>query len=268
MATQYLAIVTGGAQGIGHGIAEALLQTGAKVHFLDFDDAEGHKAQKEFDEKFGTGKAKFVHCDVSIPDELEKAFRQAKTEMGGLNVICNNAGIACPLGERTRWEKVVATNLGATINGSFLGYDLLDKDGNGGVIINTSSLAGLEPAPYAPVYTSTKAGIIGFTRSAAITSPKGVRINVLCPDFTDTKLVRNVMTEMQQVMSEEDFKKMILENIHKTERKDQNVAEQTAPLQPIEIGIEVVNKLIKEKSKHGEVLIVSKARGTSYHTFK
>ncbi|CAB4019686.1 15-hydroxyprostaglandin dehydrogenase [NAD(+)]-like [Paramuricea clavata] len=193
----YKAIVTGGAKGIGHAITSALLKAGGKVCFLDVSVSEGEKAQKSFDEKYGSGKAVFLKCDVSKKDELRDVFHRAKTQMGGLNVVCNNAGVAFYEDEGTHSDEIISINLGGIINGSMLALELMGRGygGNGGVIINMSSVAGVKKSLVVPIYSATKAGVVHYSRCIAQSSSQdhGVRVNCVCPVAVYTDMVARLL---------------------------------------------------------------------------
>ncbi|XP_028411097.1 15-hydroxyprostaglandin dehydrogenase [NAD(+)]-like isoform X2 [Dendronephthya gigantea] len=162
----YKAIVTGGARGIGYAITSALLEAGGKVCFLDISAREGVKAQRDLDEKYGSGKAVFLQCDVSNKNELRDAFHEAKSRMSGLNVLCNNAGVEFDEDEITRSDEMISINVGGVINGSMLGLELMGKGsgGDGGVIINSSSIGGVTLLlKFIPVYSATKAAVAHFS---------------------------------------------------------------------------------------------------------
>ena len=89
-----------------------ILQAGGEVRFLDVLASEGVQAQKTFDKQYGSGKAVFIQCDVSKKNELRDVFYEAKSQMGGLNVVCNNAAIITIdiKEEKSRFEEMLSTN--------------------------------------------------------------------------------------------------------------------------------------------------------------
>lgn len=154
-----VAIVTGGASGIGKAICEKLLQSGAKIHFLDINKSVGEETQKSFNNQHGVGQAKFVCCDITSHDQLEASFRTAVKEHGRLDIVVNNAAIM----DEIDWSKTLDVNLHSLIRSTFLGVELMKN----GVIINISSTGGIHPVSFCPVYCASKFGVIGFTRSVA-----------------------------------------------------------------------------------------------------
>lgn len=128
--------------------------------------------------------AYFVKCDVTNYDHQVEMFKAAEKYFGGVDIIVNNAGIAekRPLWEDEAgvWKKVIDIDLSAVIEGTRLGVAALKKQGHGGVIINTASLAGLYPQIKTPVYSAAKFGVIGLTRSFKDFG-HNIRVNAVAP---------------------------------------------------------------------------------------
>ncbi|XP_059911840.1 15-hydroxyprostaglandin dehydrogenase [NAD(+)]-like [Gadus macrocephalus] len=184
------AVVTGAAQGIGRSISEILLKNGAKVALLDVAEATGTTLKKSLDGQYGPERTLFIPCDVQSQQQFKAALQKVVETFGHLDIFCNNAGIA----NENDWEKTVSINLMGVVRGSYLALEHMNKlsGGQGGVIINIASLAGLGPLPGAPIYTATKHGVVGFTRAMAETSKRsgyGVRFNTICPDFAKTDIL-------------------------------------------------------------------------------
>ncbi|CAG8835119.1 10692_t:CDS:2, partial [Gigaspora margarita] len=159
-------IVTGGANGIDAALIRRFVLEGAKVVIGDIDKESGHELVTELN-KSNKINVIFVFCDATNFNHLCKLFDTAQNKFGGIDIVCNNAGIgqADEFYDQTDgWVKILDTNLKAVIKGTQLGIQYLKKCG-GGVIINTASLAGFYQLESLPVYTSTKCGIIGFTQS-------------------------------------------------------------------------------------------------------
>lgn len=194
MLTDKVVLITGGAQGLGLAFSEILLEQDAKVSFCDINDEAGKETLQNLQNKYGESKVMFQKCNVTSQDEMAAFFRSTKEKFGRLDVVINNAGIG---GETTSWERTVDVNLKGMISGTFLGLEYLktDKGGNGGVIINVSSAAGLRANPLSPVYCASKSGVVAFSQSLACNEDVingGVRINTICPAFADTALVRDL----------------------------------------------------------------------------
>lgn len=186
------AVVSGGGSGIGRAAVIELVRRGARVIVADIDEAGG----RETVDLAGAagGIAIFRKCDVTRTEDLAGAFAAAADHFGSFDIACNNAGIAGEdlfADETGAWTRVVDINLVAVIDATRIAVRELRRAGRGGVIVNTASMGGLLPMPNAPVYAATKAGVVNFTRSLAyLAEEDGIRVNAICPTFTDTPLVR------------------------------------------------------------------------------
>ncbi|XP_077989373.1 15-hydroxyprostaglandin dehydrogenase [NAD(+)]-like [Glandiceps talaboti] len=191
-----VAFITGGADGIGRGLAEEFLQHEAKgVFFVDINEEKGQETVKTLKEKYGDDKVQFYKCDVTSKEQLEASFEKCMDQFGHLDVVCNNAGI---LNEHARAELTVAVNLIAVIEGTYLAVKHMGtkNGGKGGVVINTASIAGLIPFECMPLYTASKHGVVGFTRSVAFepdVKDNGVRVLAICPWVVDTNMAVAVL---------------------------------------------------------------------------
>uniref|UniRef100_A0A8B9ZF06 15-hydroxyprostaglandin dehydrogenase [NAD(+)] n=1 Tax=Anas platyrhynchos TaxID=8839 RepID=A0A8B9ZF06_ANAPL len=192
-----VALVTGGAQGIGRAFVQALLGKGAKVALLDRNLEAGQESKEALDEQFEAQRTVFIQCDVTDPEQLKGAFKKVIEHFGRLDI--------------KDWESTIQINLTSVIRGTYLGLEYMRKGngGDGGVIINISSLAGLMPAAFQPVYCATKHGVIGFTRSIALAANienYGVRLNTICPGFVNTPILQSIDKEenMGQYFSYKD----------------------------------------------------------------
>ncbi|KAG0245593.1 hypothetical protein B0O80DRAFT_384778 [Mortierella sp. GBAus27b] len=190
-----VAIITGASSGLGKALAERLVSKGAKVILGDIDKNDGQRLANELNQGKKTEVAHFVQCDVTNYDQQAALFDAAFKHFGGVDIIVNNAGIAenTPVWEDTKglWKKVIDIDLSAVIEGTRLGILALKKQGRGGVIINTASLAGLYPQALTPTYSAAKFGVIGFTRSFKEFDPS-IRINAVAPSFAPTKIVEPI----------------------------------------------------------------------------
>ncbi|KAL9975504.1 hypothetical protein ACROYT_G012669 [Oculina patagonica] len=236
-----VALVTGGASGIGKAICEKLLQQGAKIHFLDIDKTTGEETEKSFKNQHGVGQAKFVCCDVTSHDQLEAAFRATVKDHGRLDIVINNAAIM----DESDWERTLSVNLHAVIQSTFLGVELM----KGGVIINLSSTGGIHPVSFCPVYCASKFGVLGFTRSVApaIFRKNGIRVNCVCPGATDTDIYKS------------------MERMELT--KEQQELASNTPKQKPEVVAQCVVDLIKDESNVGQVVKVTYEDGVEFLNF-
>ncbi|XP_077936328.1 15-hydroxyprostaglandin dehydrogenase [NAD(+)] isoform X2 [Gasterosteus aculeatus] len=133
-----VALVTGGAQGIGRAVVERLLQSSAKVAVVDLNKACGEESKTELDAMFGEGNCYFIPCDVSNGDALRDAFHRTVDQFGRLDIVINNAGI----NNEKNWEKTIQVNLTSVIKGTYLALEQMSKEykKEGGAIINVSSM--------------------------------------------------------------------------------------------------------------------------------
>ena len=188
-----VAIITGGASGIGLATAKLLASNGARVLIADLQSDAGAAAARDIE--VNGGEARFVRIDVTRHGDLERMLDYAVKHFGRIDIVNNNAGIS-EIGQdffapgSDAWQKTLAIDLEAVIRGTQLAVQQLRRQGGGGVVINTASMGGLIPMAISPVYAASKAGVIHFTRSLAYLADEGIRVNVICPTFTDTPLVR------------------------------------------------------------------------------
>ncbi|XP_032917177.1 15-hydroxyprostaglandin dehydrogenase [NAD(+)] isoform X3 [Catharus ustulatus] len=134
-----VALVTGGAQGIGRAFVQALLGKGAKVALLDRNSEAGQESKAALDEQFEAQRTLFIQCDVTEQEQLRGAFKKVIEHFGRLDIVVNNAGV----NNEKDWESTIQINLTSVIRGTYLGLEYMRKGngGDGGVIINISSLA-------------------------------------------------------------------------------------------------------------------------------
>ena len=181
-----VAIVTGGASGIGKATAELFAQEGAKVVIGDLADSEGEKVAKSIG---GT----FVVTDVREAKAVEKLVKTACDKHGGLDIIFNNAGIGVtsPLVDTS--EELYSQTIRIDLDGVFWGLKFGGKvmiAQKRGAIVNTASVAGIRGAIGLSAYNAAKHGVVGLTRNAALEfAPAGVRVNCICPGVIDTPQV-------------------------------------------------------------------------------
>lgn len=188
-----IAIITGGAQGIGRAISEEFCREGAKVVMFDINDERG--AQTEAKILATSAQAAYVHCDVSKPAEIEKAVVKVAEKFGTVNILVNNAGIlhSTPIEDITEeeWDRMMAINLKSVF---FMSQKVLPyfKQNSGGKIVNISSLAG-RMGGYANGlgYSATKAGIIGLTYGLARRlAGLNINVNAIAPGTTETDILK------------------------------------------------------------------------------
>ncbi|CAG06100.1 unnamed protein product, partial [Tetraodon nigroviridis] len=254
--TGMVALVTGGAQGIGRAVVHALMQKAAKVAVLDLNPSCGEACKAELDAEFGEGNCIFIPCDVSNGDALKDAFQKTVDTFGRLDIVVNNAGI----NNEKDWEKTIEVNLASVIRGTYLALEHMSREHgkDGGIIINVSSMAAFFHSPHQPVYTATKYGVTGFTRAMADASSEsnyGVRINVVCPAFVNTPLLRSVEHEDNMgkfVKFKDDFKSRMAK---------------FGILEPSLIAKGIM-QLITDTNLHGAVMKITSSKGIHFHTYE
>jgi NAD(P)-dependent dehydrogenase (short-subunit alcohol dehydrogenase family) len=188
-----VALVTGGASGIGKAIVQRFVQEGAKVLFSDLIETLGLQVAEQIG-----GDCMFVKADASSPEDNALLVQKAIEVYGSLHIAVNNAGIggeANVVGDLSieGWKKVIDINL----NGVFYGmhYQLPEIEKVGGSIINMASILGYVGFAQSSAYAAAKHGVLGLTKSAAWEyGTRNVRINAIGPGFISTPLVDNNLT--------------------------------------------------------------------------
>jgi NAD(P)-dependent dehydrogenase (short-subunit alcohol dehydrogenase family) len=189
-----VALVTGGASGIGAGCATRLAEEGATVVITDLQDAKGEELVHQI-AKTG-GKARFLHHDTTSEDAWIGVVADVEKVDGRLDILVNNAGIGigCPSITQMSlddWRRQQAVN----VEGVFLGIKhslpLMRKAGNGGSIVNMSSVAGLKGSPILAAYCATKGAVRLFTKAIAMECANfkdGIRVNSVHPGIIETPI--------------------------------------------------------------------------------
>ena len=198
-----IALVTGAASGIGRSTAEAFAKEGVShIALIDLDE-QGIQSTSEMVESLKTGFSK--HCiDVTEEDSVEGTLNEIVDDYGSLDIAFNNAGINHPSSkfhelELEDWKEMIETNLTSVF--ICIKHEIkhmLESD-NGGVIVNTSSGAGIVPAPGQAHYTAAKHGVVGLTKSVATEYGKfGIRCNSILPGLVDTPMIRDENGELTE----------------------------------------------------------------------
>ena len=202
------ALITGGGTGIGAAAAAHLHAAGAKVSLL------GRRLEplQQTAERLG-GYA--VSCDVTEPDQIAKAFDEARTVNGPIEMLIVNAGIAesAPFHKMTResWDRIIATNLTAAFDCARCAIGDLLKSENGRLVF-VASVASLRGVPYAAHYAASKHGLLGLMRSLAAEYAKtNLTVNAVCPGYVDTPMTDQSVARVSQVTgrSEEESRGVI-----------------------------------------------------------
>lgn len=188
-----VAVVSGGASGIGLGVSELLSQHGAKVVIIDLDQEKGNSAVKEMSHKGYS--IIFKQCDVTNNKQCKETVEEIEKELGRIDVLFNNAGVAVRKTvvdlEEDEWDLVINVGLKGTYLLSKYIIPVMDKNG-GGSIINSGSGWGLKGGDQAAAYCAVKGGIVNLTRAMAIDhGPQNIRVNSVNPGDVDTPMLRS-----------------------------------------------------------------------------
>ena len=190
-----IAIVTGGAQGFGLAVSERFIQSGAEVIIWDIDEEAAKKAK----EKIKKENLNYQIVDVSNFENINKSLSEIENKYGKIDIFINNAGIAgmnttvaeYPLDE---WKKVINLNLNSVFYCCKAVVPFMEKN-NYGRIVNIASIAGKEGNPNASAYSTSKAGVIGLTKSLGKElAQKNIAVNCVTPAAAKTRIF-DQMTE-------------------------------------------------------------------------
>lgn len=210
-----VAVITGGASGIGAATARLFDQEGAKVVVVDLNKELGTSFANELTD------AIFVKADVTSEEEVQNVFAQATEKYGQVDVVFNNAGIGrvTPTHDLSydEWRKTVAVDLDGVFLVAREAIRGFQKIG-GGVIVNTASMYGWVGSPGSAAYNAAKGGVVNFTRSIGLEyAAENIRVNALCPGFIDTpiipeesKSILKEMTPMKRLGASEEMAKAVL----------------------------------------------------------
>jgi len=181
-----VAVITGAGSGMAKASVKLFAAEGAQVVAADISGAE-----KDVAAEVGGGVLP-VHCDVTREADVEAAMRAAVEEFGRLDAVLNVAGIgdAAMIADVTmeHYERVMDIDLRGVLLGTKHGIRTMLECGNGGAIVNWSSIGGLNASPFTGVYSAAKAGVISVTKTAAVEyAGKGIRANCVCPGYIKTE---------------------------------------------------------------------------------
>ncbi|MGO9872817.1 MAG: SDR family NAD(P)-dependent oxidoreductase [Acidimicrobiia bacterium] len=213
-----VAVVTGGASGLGRGIVDRFVEEGAAVVIADVDQEAGQALASQL----GPASA-FKQTDVAQPDQIQAVVDFAVERFGGLHVMCNNAGIGGTFkrfldDDFADFDRLIAVNIFGVMVGSQRAARHMAEHG-GGVIVNTTSIGGINAGAGVMAYRATKAAVIHVTRSIAVElAANGIRVNCVAPAHIPTAInaaldqaaIVRAMQPLQRVGSPRDVAEAVL----------------------------------------------------------
>lgn len=205
MAGERVALITGGAQGIGRGIAERFLRDGMRVALFDVDEEAGRETAAELSER---GSALYLPGDVSREEDARRAIDDTVARYGRLDVLVNNAGITRfkPLAETSLadWRQIIDTNL----TGVFLCARQAEPHLRRakGAIVNIASTHALMSIPGTEAYAASKGGIVALTHALALSLGPDVRVNCVSPGWIDVSGWKKRSARKPSAITEEDHR--------------------------------------------------------------
>lgn len=214
-----VALITGGASGIGAATARLFAAEGAKLVLVDLNEEKGKMVEEEL--KAAGTEAVFIKTNITSEQEVADLFKQAVTAYGKIDIVFNNAGIGRvhPSHELdyAEWRTTVNVDLDGVflVAREALRVMLLNGGGN---IVNTASMYGWVGSPGSAAYNAAKGGVVNLTRSLALEyADKNIRVNSLCPGFIDTPIIPeddkaalSTMTPMKRLGKAEEMAKAVL----------------------------------------------------------
>ena len=203
-----VAIVTGGAGGIGAAISQLFAHEGARVVITDMNDERGEGVSAAIREE--GGQALFIRQDVTVEGDWAAVMHKAEQVFGAPQVVVNNAAVAFPNGSIEKqtldeWRKVIRVNLDSAFLGVRHGIAAIRRSDAGGSIINISSILGIVGSPTTAAYTASKGGVRLLTKSAALHCAKAgynIRVNAVVPGWIQTSMMEESLRRLGSYDSE------------------------------------------------------------------
>jgi len=231
--------ITGGASGIGLGMAKTFVAAGMKVVIADIRQDHLDNALKSFDND--TANIHSIQLDVTDRNAFETAAQEAERVFGRVHILCNNAGIYLygPMQKATfdDWDWVLNVNLGGVINGIQTFVPRMISHGEGGHIVNTSSISGIFVAGGTGIYATSKFAVVGLSEALRLDlEPENIGVSVLCPGFVNSKVYDCGETRPDQLAdSGYAVKQEILDKLKN--------AHEEVGMDPLEVGKRVLSSI-------------------------
>ena len=242
------AVISGGAEGIGLSIAKALGEQKMNIVLADIDEKNLLKSSAEL-ESLGIP---VLAALLDVADEMQwkSVAEKAVERFGKVHMVVNNAGVGGDSGpienqETEGWQWALGVNLMGVVYGAKIIIPLIKDHGEGGWILNVSSMAGMGGVPYSGAYTASKAAVVALSESwAQELKDKGIGVSVLCPAFVQTRIYDSERNRPDKYKSEN----YQIEN-------ESSFSKQTKQMVKDGIDVSIVGKRVVEAIDHGELYI-------------
>lgn len=232
-----VAVITGGAGGIGVALARAFAARGARLVLADLDPEALAKAERSLRETGAEVRA--MTADVTSREGVESLAKEAWTRMGGVHLLCNNAGVATfgPIhqSDPRDWDFTMDVNFWGVVHGVQAFVPRMLEAGQGGHVLNTASMAGLVGMQYLGIYCASKFAVVGLSESLhRELRPQGIGVSVLCPMIVETNLPANTQRLLRRSRGEPE---------PPPGTPDPGVAMRGGVVQPAEVATRVVRAI-------------------------
>ena len=218
-----VAFVTGGASGIGLGMARSFSAAGMKVAITDIEQAALDRVKDEF--ASSSAEVILLKLDVTDRDAMEQAAQETEAAFGKVHVVCNNAGVS--VGGRVDkmnykdWDWVMGVNLDGVINGVQTFVNRIKAHGEGGHFVNTASMAGQMPIPGGSIYTTSKYAVVGMSEVMKTDLARyDIGVSVLCPGGVITNVGKSGRNRPADLRPETDNTRLNLGKLSETVMDD------------------------------------------------
>jgi NAD(P)-dependent dehydrogenase (short-subunit alcohol dehydrogenase family) len=198
-----VALITGGASGLGLVASRLFASEGAKVVLTDVTDPAGDEVAAAI--RAGGGDATYVHADVSLEDDARAMVDATVTAYGGLTILYNNAGVmlgddgSVHATDESIWDTTLAINVKGVAHGCKYGIPAMIESGGGAIVNVASFVAWMGAATSQTAYTASKGAVLAMTREIAVEyARQGIRCNALCPGPIDTPLLAELLSDPER----------------------------------------------------------------------